>query len=103
MTRKLTLCAVMLSIATVLSQITLFRLPAGGEVTAASMVPVIMISFLFGTKWGVFSALIYSLIQGVTRFYAPPVQNFISFLVVILFDYVIAFGVLGLAGGIWKN
>lgn len=102
MTRKLTLCAVMLSIATVLSQITLFRLPTGGAVTAASMVPVMMISFLFGTKWGVFSAFVYALIQGVTGFYAPPVQNFISFLIVILFDYVIAFGVLGLTGGVWK-
>ena len=100
MTRKLTLCAVMLSIATVLSQITLFRLPAGGGVTAASMVPVMMISFLFGTKWGIFSALVYALLQGVTGFYAPPVQNFISFLIVILFDYVFAFGVLGLAGGV---
>ncbi len=102
MTRKLTLCAVMISIATVLSQITLFRLPSGGAVTAGSMVPIMMISFLFGTKWGIFSALVYALIQGVTGFYAPPVQNFISFLIVILFDYVIAFGVLGFAGGIWK-
>ena len=102
MTRKITICAVMLSIATVLSQITLFRLPAGGGVTAGSMVPVMMISFLFGTKWGIFSALVYALIQGVTGFYAPPVQNFISFLIVILFDYVIAFGVLGLSGGLWK-
>lgn len=101
-TKKLTVSAVMVALSTVLSLITIYRLPSGGAVTAASMVPVIMLSLIFGTKWGVFSALVYALIQGVTGFYAPPVQNFSSFLIVIIFDYVLAFGVLGLADLFWK-
>ena len=96
-TRKLTVCAVMLALSTVLSIIALYRLPGGGMVTAASMVPVIMLSLIFGTKWGVFSAVVYALIQIVVAFYPPPVQNVMSFLVVILFDYVLAYGVLGLS------
>lgn len=101
-TRKLTVCAVMIALSTVLSMITIYRLPSGGAVTAASMAPVIILSLIFGTKWGVFSAMVYALIQGVTGFYAPPVQNFSSFLIVIVFDYVLAFGVLGLADVFWR-
>lgn len=97
-TKKLTVSALMIALATVLSFYAVYRLPSGGSVTAASMVPVIILSVIYGTKWGVFSALCYALIQGVVGFYAPPVQNFLSFAVVILFDYVLAFGVLGIAG-----
>lgn len=97
-TKKLTVSAIMIAAATVLSFYAVYHLPSGGSVTAASMVPIIMLSVLYGTKWGVFSALCYALIQGVVGFYAPPVQNAVSFMLVILFDYVFAFGILGTAG-----
>lgn len=96
-TKKLTTSSIMIAIAVVLSFVVIYRLPSGGAVTAASMVPIIMISVMYGTKWGVFSALCYALIQGVVGFYAPPVPNFLSFVIVILFDYVFAFGILGTA------
>ena len=96
-TKKLTVSAVMTALSTVLSFYAVYRLPSGGSVTAASMVPVILLSVMCGAKWGVFSALCYALVQGVVGFYAPPVPNLVSFLLVILFDYVLAFGVLGTA------
>ena len=37
-----------------------------------------------------------------TDFHVPPVQDFLSFVLVIGLDYVLAFGVLGLAGTIAK-
>jgi len=96
-TKKLTVSALMLALSTVLSFCVIYRLPSGGAVTAASMAPIIILSLMYGTKWGVFSALVYSVLQGVVGFYPPPVQNFVSFLIVILFDYVFAFGSLGFA------
>ena len=96
-TKKLITSSVMIALASVLSLYSVYRLPTGGSVTPASMVPVIMLSYLYGTKHGTFAALVYALLQGVLGFYAPPVQNAVSFAIVILFDYAFAFAVLGLA------
>jgi len=101
-TKKLVVSAVMIALGSVLSLYAVYRLPTGGAVTMASMVPVIMLSLMYGTKHGLLAATVYALIQGVTGFYAPPVQNFISFVIVILFDYVFAFTALGLADTFWK-
>ena len=35
-------------------------------------------------------------------FYPPPTQDFISFFLVVMLDYVLAFGLLGLAGSFYK-
>ena len=50
------------------------------------------------TSWALLTSLAYSGIQMLLGFYPPPTQDFISFVLVILLDYVVAFGVLGLAG-----
>ena len=70
----------------------------GGSITICSMVPIVMVSVLAGTKWGLASGISFSLIQMMTGFYAPPVPNLLSFVAVIMLDYILAFGVLGLAG-----
>ena len=54
-------------------------------------------------KWGIIQAVVYGLIQLMLGWYAPPAQNFISFVAVILLDYLIAFGGLGLAGPISRK
>lgn len=100
-TKKLTLCAVMVALATVLALVSKI-IPApwlqGGSITIASMVPIIVVSIVAGTKWGVLSAFVYSLIQMMTGFYPPPTQTLLYFILVVVLDYVAAFGVLGLAG-----
>lgn len=96
-TKKLVTSAIMIAISTVLSLYAVYKLPGGGSVTFGSMVPIILLSFMFGTRWGLFSALCHALVQCVIGFAAPPVQNLSSFLIVILFDYILAFGSLGLA------
>ena len=104
-TKKITFSALMVALSTVLMFVSKL-IPApwlqGGSVTLASMVPIIAASIILGSKWGVLSALVYSLLQMMTGFYPPPTQNFISFVLVVLLDYVLAFGVLGLAGFIYK-
>ena len=100
-TKKLTLSAVMVALSTVL--VILSKLiPApwmqGGSITLASMVPIIIASIVIDLKWGLLTGIVFSIIQMMTGFYPPPTQNFISFFLVVMLDYVVAFGVLGLAG-----
>lgn len=97
-TRKLTHSALMIALALVLSMIKLFHLANGGSITPASMAPIILIALMYDTKWALLTSFVYSLIQLVEGFYAPPTQDFISFVLVIMLDYVLAFGVLGCAG-----
>ncbi len=100
--KKLTQGAIMIAMATVLSFIVLYKMPNGGSVTLASMVPIILFSYLHNAKWSVFVAFTYSLIQMLLGFYPPPTGDLLSFVLVIFLDYVIAFGVLGLAGSIGR-
>jgi len=96
-TKRLTLSALMLALATVLSFVGI-RMPFGGSMTLGSMIPVIMISYIYGLKWSLGVGLCYSLIQIVCGFSPPPVPEFSSFFAVILLDYILAFAVLGLGG-----
>ena len=100
-TKKLTLSAVLTAMAFALILISK-QLPApwtqGGYITIGSMVPIILVSIIVDTKWGLVSGFVFSLIQMMTDFYLPPATTFLSFTGVILLDYVIAFTVLGLAG-----
>jgi len=74
----------------------------GGSVTIASMVPIILVGIMFGTKWGLLSSLTYALLQMMFGFYPPPTQTFLSFVLVIFLDYIVAFGGLGLSGIIYN-
>ena len=104
-TKKLTASALLVALATVLMWVSKL-IPApwlqGGSVTLASMVPILITGMLFGTKWGLCAALSYAIIQMFFGFYPPPTQTFVSFLLVVMLDYILAFGVLGL-GGIFKK
>ena len=104
-TKKLTFSALMTALATVLMLISKM-IPApwlqGGSVTLASMVPIIIVGIIYGTKWGLCASLSFALIQMMFGFYPPPTQTFLYFLLVVLLDYVFAFGVLGLSGAIYN-
>lgn len=99
---KLTLSAVFVALATVLSLIKVVKMPLGGSVTLLSMLPIVMISVMMGLKWGIGSAFVYSLIQlllgitmdGLLGWGLTPVM----LVGTILLDYIIAFTVLGIAG-----
>ena len=92
-------CAIFVAIATVLSVIVIYQAPLGGAVTLFSMVPVIIISFRHGIKWGMGSAFVYSVLQLLlgmkSVMYVPGLAGII---LCILLDYILAFTVLGLAG-----
>lgn len=98
--RTLTECALMIALATALSFFTLRLVPNGGSVTLASMAPILFLSFRYPLKWSLLAAVAFAGIQMLTDFHVPPVQDVLSFALVIGLDYLLAFGVLGLAGTI---
>ncbi len=95
----LTECGVMVAFASVLSLIQLASLPAGGSITLASMLPIVVVAYRHGAGWGIASAFAASLVQmllGLSAF--SYVTTWQSVLAVAFLDYVAAFAVYGLAG-----
>ena len=102
-TRKLAEAAVMLAVGTVLSMIKFLDLPYGGSVTIACMLPVILIAYRHGVRFGMLTGLVFGIIQQLlglnTLSYVTTWQSIVA---VILLDYVIAFAMAGL-GGIFRR
>ena len=102
-TRKLIECALLIAIATVLSLIKLVDLPYGGSITAASMVPMVIIAYRHGLGWGIGSGVVYGIIQQLTGLNTLSyATTWMAVVAIILLDYVVAFAVTGL-GGIFKG
>ena len=57
-TKKLVVSAMLIAVAAVLSIFQPFQLPFGGGITIASMMPIVLIAYCYGTPWGLLSALI---------------------------------------------
>ena len=94
--------ALMVALATGLSVIKLLDLPYGGSVTVASMLPLIIIAYRHGVKWGLLTGLVYGIIQQLLGLdNLSYVTTWQSVLAVILLDYIIAYTVTGI-GGIFK-
>ncbi len=103
MTKKLTTTGVLLALSLVLSMLRIFDAPYGGSVTPASMLPIIILSLLYGTKWGLLTGTVFAILSMLlTGFPAPPVGNAASYLLVFFLDYILAFGFLGLASFFYK-
>ena len=62
-TRKLTETAIMLALAVALSYVKIFDLPMGGSVTLFSQVPIIIIGYRYGWKWGVSTGILYGILE----------------------------------------
>lgn len=101
--RMIAECAIMIALGTILAQIKIYRMPSGGSVTAASMVPFLLISYRCGTKWGLLSGFVNSLLQMLLGGIYPPVApGAIGYAAEILLDYIMAYMVLGFAGAFSK-
>ena len=99
LTRALTESAVMLAVATALSMFKLIDLPYGGSVTIASMLPILIIAYRYGVKWGLLTGAAYGGVQQLlglkTLSYVSTWQSVVA---VILLDYIVAFMVIGFGG-----
>lgn len=101
-TLKIVTTGLMLAVGTVLSIIAVFHMPYGGSITFFSMVPVMLLSYKYGVKWGICSGIIYGVLQcvlgavGTSNAFAGVTG--LSLFGMIFLDYILAFTVLGFAG-----
>ncbi len=90
-TKVLTEVIAAVALAGVLHLITLYQLPEGGRITAASMVPILFVAIRRGGKIGILAGIAFGLVVLIEE---PYVYHPVQFLL----DYPLAFGALGLAG-----
>ncbi len=89
--RMLSSGALCVALAFVLSCITLWRLPQGGSITPASMLPIFVFAYLYGPVPGIAAGAVNGLLQLLQGAYViHPVQ--------FLLDYILPFAILGCAG-----
>ena len=89
--RMVAYASLSIALSFVLSYIRLFRMPQGGSITPGSMLPIMMFSAAYGVGPGLLTGLVYGLLQYLQGGDFLNVWQF-------LFDYLIAFAALGLAG-----
>lgn len=73
-----------------------FQFPYGGGISI-SVLPLVYYTFRRGTVWGLGAGFVFSVLQIITGWYAPPAGTWWAFLLCVLLDYILAFTVLGLA------
>ena len=119
-TRRLTVSGIMLAMATalaaVMTLVPFFSQAFGGSFTCGSMLPIVVISYMYGIKWGLFTSATYACIQIVMdlmlgkgsvilALFLPSSDGYMGIAAavsILVMDYLIAYTVLGL-GGIFRK
>ncbi len=103
-TRTLVESAILLAIATMLSFFPKFEgiWANGGSVTVCSMLPIIIVSYRHGIKWGLLTGFAFSVLQLVTGGFVTIGVAINTVILSLLLDYILPYTVIGL-GGIFKN
>lgn len=99
-TGRLSASGVLISLSVILSMIKVFEYPYGGSVTLFSMVPIIILGYMYDIKWGLLCGTVYGVLQGIlgaTATQAFAGVNGISLVLMVFLDYILAFAVLGLS------
>lgn len=100
-TRSIVYGAISIALSFALSYAKLFKLPQGGSVTFASLLPLMIYCCMFGTRRGLIVCAIYGVLQALQDpFIIHPMQ--------FLLDYPLAFGLVGVSGifmekGVFKD
>lgn len=90
-TRSIVYGAVAMALAFVLSYARLFKLPNGGSITFASLLPLMIYCCMFGTRRGLIVCSLYGVLQALQDPYIIHPMQF-------LLDYPLAFGLVGVSG-----
>lgn len=90
-TRSIVYGAVAMALAFVLSYARLFKLPNGGSITFASLLPLMIYCCMFGTRRGLIVCSLYGVLQALQDPYIIHPMQF-------LLDYPLAFGLIGVSG-----
>ncbi len=107
--------AIMIALAIVLeltAKMFIPEMPFGGQVTLASMFPVVLVGWKYGIGKGLVTGFVYSIaemllgVKTISALMMPSSEDYLGSLanvvLMFLFDYIIAFTVLGL-GAIYKK
>ena len=110
-TKRLTESAMLIAVAVVLelvSKMFIPEMPFGGQVTLVSMLPVVLISYRHGVRWGLVAGLGYAMIEmllgakTVAAAFQPGYFGdgtmIFNALIMCVLDYLAAFTALGLGG-----
>ena len=92
LSQKLTESGLMLALTTILSIFAIAKLPYGGEITLASMLPMIIISYRYGFRWGMLTGAAYGIIQmllGLKN--VSYATSALAAIAIIVLDYMLAF------------
>ncbi len=120
-TGRLTTSAIMIALSATLAitcaLIPFLNLPFGGGFTIASMLPIVLVSYMYGLKWGFFVSATYSVLQVlmdlalgtsssvIMALFMPNSDGYMGALAgacILVIDYLIAYSVLGV-GGVFRN
>jgi thiamine transporter len=97
-TRTLVVASMCVTIAFVLSYIRFFTMPQGGSITPGSMLPILLFAWYFGPIPGIAVGIVYGVLQ-----FLQDGASFSYGLMEPVLDYILAFGILGLAGVFKKH
>ena len=90
-TKSIAYAAVCVAMSFALSYIKLWEMPQGGSITFASLLPLMMYSYMFGVRKGVYAGLVYGVLQAVQDPWLIHPAQF-------LLDYPVAFAAIGVTG-----
>ena len=110
-TKRITESAMLIALAVVLELVgrsVIPPMPFGGQLTLCAMLPIVLISYRHGVKWGLTAGFGYALVQmalgadTVTAAFQPGYFGdgtlILNALIMCLFDYVLAYTLLGTGG-----
>ncbi len=114
-TKRITESAMLLAVAIVLelvSKMFIPEMPFGGQITLVSMLPVVLISYRHGVKWGLVAGVAYAMLEMAIGaktvaaafqpgYFGDGIMLLNAFIMCVL-DYLVAFTALGL-GGCFRN
>lgn len=89
--RMLANASLCIALAFILSYVRLYKLPQGGSITLASMLPIFLFAYAYGVTPGMLVGMAYGFLQFIQdAYFVHPVE--------LVLDYPLAFAMLGLAG-----
>lgn len=110
-TKRITESAMLIAVAAVLELVgrtIITPMPFGGQLTLVSMLPIVLVSYRHGVKWGLTTGFAYALVQmalgadTVTAAFQPGYFGDSAMLgnavLMCLLDYILAYTLLGLGG-----
>lgn len=89
--KVLVYASICIAMSFVLSYIKIYHWPQGGSITLASMLPLMIFSYIFGAGRGIMAGFVYSILQLIQDMYVVHWAQ-------LLFDYPFAFAAIGLTG-----